>query len=82
MWFIARFNYRYISIATLVLLIGIVLALTGVGGLAIATVALAIGAIPVLWGSRRLNCLGVLLVPITLNLSGWGPTVAQWLRLI
>lgn len=81
-WFIARFDYRYISFATLVLLIGIVLALTGVGGLAIAAVALAIGAIPVLWGSRRLNCLGVLLVPITLNLSGWGPTVAQWLRLI
>lgn len=82
MWFVARFNYRYVSAATLVLLLGIVGILTGPGGLGVAAIATAIGATPVLWGSRRLNCLGVLLLPITLNMAGIGPTVAQWLGII
>ena len=81
-WFVSRFNYRYVSAATVVLLIGVVGALTGPGGLAIAFVGAMIGAIPILWGSRRMNCLGVLLLPITLNMAGMGPVVAQWLGII
>lgn len=81
-WIVARFNYRYISAGTFLLLIGIVGALTGPGGLAIALVGTMIGALPVLWGSRRMNCLGVLLLPITLNMAGLGPAVAQWLGIM
>lgn len=81
-WFVARFNYRHVSALTLVLLLGIVGVLTGPGGLAVAVVASAIGLIPVLWGSRRMNCLGILLLPMTLNMAGLGPTVAQWLGII
>lgn len=81
-WFIARFNYRWISLATVFLLLAVVGALTGVGGLAIMALATAIGFIPVLWGSRRMNCLGVLLVPVTLNMAGYGTLVAQWLSII
>ncbi len=35
-------------------------------------------------GSRTLcvNCMGVLLLPISLNMAGVGPTVAHWLGLI
>jgi TctA family transporter len=64
------------------LLVGLVYFFTGIGGIAVMLVAIPIGWLPVLWGSRRMNCLGVLLVPITLNLAGLGPTVAQWLGLI
>jgi hypothetical protein len=44
--------------------------------LLIATVATGIGLIPVLWGSRRMNCMGVLL------LAGVGSRVAGWLGLV
>jgi hypothetical protein len=33
-------------------------------------------------GGRRINGLGVLLVPITLNVIGVGPAVAAWLGLL
>ncbi len=81
-WLVEKINYRYISFATLFVLIALVYFFTGLGGIAIMLVATPIGWLPVLWGSRRMNCLGVLLVPITLNLAGVGPTVAQWLRII
>jgi TctA family transporter len=55
---------------------------TGWEGLAIMTVGVGIGLIPVLYGSRRLNCLGILLLPIGCNMSGFGQTVATWLGLL
>ena len=55
---------------------------TGPAGLLIAAVATGIGLIPVLWGSRRMNCMGVLLLPIALNMIGAGSVVAGWLGLI
>jgi putative membrane protein len=79
---VTRFDYRWISLATLALLIAIVLLLTGWGGLLIATVAVGIGLVPAMWGARRMNCMGVLLLPLTLNLAGLGTTVAGWLGLI
>jgi putative membrane protein len=75
-------DYHWISAATLLLLVGIVLAFTGWGGLLIAAVATGIGLLPLTWGSRRMNCMGVLLLPLTLNLAGLGPAVAAWLGLI
>jgi len=48
----------------------------------IALPATAIGLIPTLFGSRRMNCLGVLLLPITLNMAGVGPAIAKMLGLI
>jgi hypothetical protein len=36
----------------------------------------------VLWGSRRTNCLGVVLLPLTLQMAGLGPTVASWIGLV
>lgn len=79
---VSRFDYRWISAATLVLLVGIVLGLTSWGGLLIAVVATGIGLLPVMWGSRRMNCMGVLLLPMTLNMAGVGTIAARWLGLI
>jgi putative membrane protein len=81
-WLVTRVDYRWISAGTLLLLVGIVLAMTGWEGLVIAIVATGIGLLPVMWGSRRMNCMGVLLLPLTLNLAGLGPTVAGWLGLV
>ena len=78
----ARVHYRWISLGTLAVLLAIVVGMTGLGGLIICAVAAGIGLIPVLWGSRRVNCMGVLLLPIALNMVGVGSTVARWLGLI
>ena len=79
---VTRFDYRWISAATLVLLVAVVWFATNWGGLLIATVATAIGLLPVMWGSRRMNCMGVLLLPLTLQMAGLGTAVAGWLGLI
>jgi len=79
---VERVHYRLINAATLAILITLIGVLTGPGGLLTALAATGIGLIPTLFGSRRMNCLGVLLLPITLNMLGVGPTVARWLGLI
>jgi putative membrane protein len=75
-------DYRWVSAGTLALLVGMVVAVTGWGGLFISVVATAIGLLPVMWGARRMNCMGVLLLPLTLQMAGLGTTVAGWLGLI
>jgi putative membrane protein len=77
-----RLHYRTVSLATLAVLLVVVVGTTGLGGLLICTVATGIGLIPVLWGARRMNGMGVLLLPITLNMFGVGSTVAGWLGLL
>jgi putative membrane protein len=79
---IGRVDYQRLSAATLVLLVTLVLALTGWGGLLVALAATGIGLIPVTFGCRKVNCMGVLLLPITLNMAGVGVGIAHWLGLI
>ena len=94
-----KVDYRSVSRAVLVILIGVVMGVpalgeyvgsgdgvaalrAALGGLTICAVATGIGLIPVLWGARRMNCMGLLLLPIALNMSGLGATVAGWLGLL
>ena len=79
---VSRAGYRTISPVALVSALGIVVAVTGLPGLCIALTAAGIGMIPIVFGSRRMNCLGVILLPIACNMSGMGPTVAAWLGLL
>ncbi len=81
-WLVQKVKYRYLALGTLFILCALVFGFTGVGGITIMLIATPIGVLPVVWSSRRMNCLGVVLVPITLNLAGWGPVVAQWLGLV
>lgn len=48
--------------------VAIVLVFTGLPGLVVMLTAAAIGMLPVLYGSRRMNCLGVILLPLALIL--------------
>ena len=79
---VGKVRYRTMSIVTLVVLVTVVWALTGWPGLAICAVAAVIGLIPALWGSRRLNCMGVILLPLALELSGVASIAARWLGLL
>ncbi len=76
-----RLPVRLIAALCVALMLAATAAFTGPSGIAVALVASAIGLLPVLIGGRRLNGLGVLLVPITLNVLGIGPQVAAWLGL-
>jgi len=55
---------------------------TGWAGVGVMAVAAAIGLIPPLWGTRRMNCLGVILLPLACNMSGAGAAVAGALGLL
>ncbi len=81
-WISERVGYRTVTWATLVILLIVVVGMTGVGGLAVCAVATGIGLLPVLWGSRRMNAMGVLLLPIALNMVGAGDVMARWLGLL
>jgi putative membrane protein len=75
-------GYRRVSWAALALMAVLVAAVTGWAGLAVAAVGTGIGLLPILYGSRRMNCLGVILLPIACNLSGVGGRVAAWMGLL
>jgi putative membrane protein len=79
---IERFGYLRISLFALCIITAIVAGITHLAGLSVMIVATGIGLLPVLFGSRRMNCLGIILLPMACNMSGFGTTVAQWLRLI
>ncbi len=79
---LAHVSYRWISLGTLGVLAAIVVGMTGPGGLLVCAVATGIGLIPMLWGSRRMNCMGVLLLPIALNMASVGDVIAGWLGLL
>lgn len=79
---ISRISYVWISWGTLALLTALTGGLTGWGGLLIMLAATGIGLIPVMFHSRRMNCIGVLLVPALLNMAGLGPATARWLGLV
>ncbi len=76
-----RLRVQWVAAASLIIVCGLVALFTGLAGLAVTAVATGIGLIPLVVGGRRLNCLGVLLVPVTLNVTGLGPAVASWLGL-
>lgn len=79
--FISRYNYRHVSSVALAIIILMVWGITGWIGVFIMAVGTGIGLLPVLFGSRRLNCLGILLFPIACNMSGFGETITGWLGL-
>jgi putative membrane protein len=85
---IARIDYHVISWVTLcfaLVIVGVPFVKAGLGALvrayAVTLVAAAIGMIPAMWGSRRLNCMAVLLVPLIIQMSGHNTAVLRMLGL-
>lgn len=74
-------NTKLISWVTLGGLVMVVTMLAGWQGLLVCGVASGIGLIPVFWGARRTNAMGILLLPIAINMSGRGDFVARLLGL-
>jgi len=76
-----RHGYRRVSLTALALLLLLVGTFGGLAGLALMLVATGIGLIPPLFGARRLNALGVVLLPMACAMSGLMPTVIRVLGL-
>ena len=76
-----RVNYRVVSWITLGIIFLLVYLMTGPVGILLLLVSSAIGLVPVMFHSRRSNCLGVLFVPIILSMSGYMGYVLSFLGL-
>lgn len=70
--------YKWFSIFGCAILIAMTVWITSWQGLVLLIEATALGLVPNLWHSRRLNLLAVLMVPVSLNMSGAGPAVARF----
>ncbi|MFO7870549.1 MAG: tripartite tricarboxylate transporter permease [Kiritimatiellia bacterium] len=79
---VRKAGYPLISGSALALIPVMVLALAGWQGLGVMVVSSALGMVPVLFGSRRINCLGIILLPMACSMSGFGADAAAWLGLI
>lgn len=79
---VSRVQYQYLNLIVLFIVISIIFLMTSWQGLALMFVATMIGLVPVMWNSRRLNLLAVILVPIWLNMAGVGPQIAHFLGLV
>jgi putative membrane protein len=81
-WIIEKIPYFWVSVIALLLVIPAVFTFTGWGGMAIMTVATGIGLLPVMFQARRMNLMGVLLLPVCLNMAGYGNDILRFLGLI
>jgi putative membrane protein len=79
---VSRINPKVMAVVSMLIAAAVAFGFTGINGLWVMGVATCIGCIPVFVGGRRMNCLGIILLPITLNVIGVGADVAKWLGLL
>ena len=73
--------YKHVSVAVLILLLGIAWALTGFLGVFIMVVAGFIGFMSSLFNTRRSYCLGGLIFPVLLSMTGTAEAFAKLIGL-
>ena len=74
--------FQWVSVIAMIIVIPAVYLCTGWGGMFIMTVATGLGLIPVLFQARRMNLMGVLLLPVCLNMAGYGNVILKFLGLL
>ncbi|MGV9199213.1 MAG: tripartite tricarboxylate transporter permease [Promethearchaeia archaeon] len=75
---IHKIDTRYISIFGLVVMLILIYLMLGVSGLIVLAVATVIGAIPLLFNTRRVHCIAVITIPIMLSMAGLSMQVSQF----
>jgi putative membrane protein len=79
---INRFGLHSISWFAVAMILLVVGAIAGPRGWLVMGTATGIGLIPALSGARRMNALGIILLPLACNMSGVGPAVARFLGVL
>ena len=78
-----KINVRLVyGIVTVVLLVLLYVMGGGWMALGVAAATTCVGLIPVFYSCRRSHCMAVLLVPIALNMAGYGDAIARLLGLM
>jgi TctA family transporter len=80
--FIDRVPQRWVGMGVLIVLLIFVGGIGGWGGLLVCLSAAGIGLMPSVFHCRRSQCIGVLLVPLLLDMAGLGSGIATWMGLI
>jgi putative membrane protein len=75
---IHKIDTRYISILGLGVMLTFTYLMLGISGLLILAVATIIGAIPLLFNTRRVHCIAVITIPIMLSMAGLSMQVSQF----
>jgi len=76
-----RLNIKYIYAGALLLILALIFYIGGLTGIGVTMATTCIGMIPVFYGCRRSHCMAVLLVPLTLNMAGYGDQIVKILGL-
>ncbi|MBP7653159.1 tripartite tricarboxylate transporter permease [Candidatus Dependentiae bacterium] len=78
-----KINVRLVyGIVTVVLLVLLFVMGGGWMAIGVAAATTCVGLIPVFYSCRRSHCMAVLLVPIALNMAGYGDAIARFLGLM
>ncbi|MBD3351292.1 MAG: hypothetical protein GF364_07375 [Candidatus Lokiarchaeota archaeon] len=72
-----RINTRYVSLIGIIIMLLLTYYMLGLSGLMILVIATFIGAIPLVYNTRRIHCIGVITIPIMLSMAGLTPIVCQ-----
>lgn len=72
-----RIGYQRLSLLSAVLVMSVIACFGGIAGLAVLTVGCGIGLLPILYGSRRMNALGIILLPLACSISGFAPSITR-----
>lgn len=67
---IHKIRARYISIFGAIFMLILTYEMLGLPGLLIMSVSTAIGAIPLVFNTRRIHCIGVITIPIMISMAG------------
>jgi len=74
-------GYRTLSAASAAIVVALVALFSGWMGIAVMLIATGIGLLPLFHGTRRMNGLGVILLPIACSMSGIAPAITRLLGL-
>ncbi len=78
---IHRINTRYIALLGLVVMLGLTYWMLGPSGILILLVSTAVGAVPLVFNTRRIHCIGVITVPMVISMAGLAPMIMQFFGL-
>lgn len=76
---IHRINTSWISFVGLIIMLLLTYNMLGFNGLLIMGVATVIGAIPLVFNTRRVHCIGIITIPIMISMAGLTTAVTAFL---
>ncbi len=74
---LTKIPYGTLSVIIIIFIVLLTFFIMGIKGIIVLTVATGIGLLPPLFGTRRLNCLGALILPLTIQMSSFSGSISK-----